>query len=149
MDQGTRDRGPLLFAAAELMHEMSSRGPSFRPLRATHARAFRALAVSHALQEQWKADVFEHVHRRQEIEELKNQARADAAGNRLTPESLAVCNASPSTKISPLVGVSSPAKKCISVLFPQPLGPLIATNSFGAISKETPSSACTERAPLI
>jgi len=37
----------------------------------------------------------------------------------------------------------------MSVLLPQPLGPLIATNSFRAISSETPSSACTVRCPLV
>jgi 23S rRNA pseudouridine1911/1915/1917 synthase len=37
----------------------------------------------------------------------------------------------------------------MSVLFPQPLGPLIATNSCRAISTETPSSACTVRWPLV
>jgi 23S rRNA pseudouridine1911/1915/1917 synthase len=35
------------------------------------------------------------------------------------------------------------------VLLPQPLGPLIATNSSRAISRETPSSACTVRWPLV
>jgi len=35
------------------------------------------------------------------------------------------------------------------VLLPQPLGPLIATNSLRAISSETPSSACTVRCPLV
>ena len=37
----------------------------------------------------------------------------------------------------------------MSVLFPQPLGPLMATNSCRAISTETPSSACTVRWPLV
>ena len=33
------------------------------------------------------------------------------------------------------------------MLLPQPLGPLTATNSFRAISSETPASACTVRSP--
>jgi len=37
----------------------------------------------------------------------------------------------------------------MSVLLPQPLGPRIATNSWRAISSETPSSACTVRWPLL
>ena len=37
----------------------------------------------------------------------------------------------------------------MSVLFPQPLGPLTATNSWRAISSEAPSSACTVRWPLV
>src|SRR6266404_506190 len=37
----------------------------------------------------------------------------------------------------------------MSVLLPQPLGPLMATNSCRAISSETPSSACTVRWPLV
>lgn len=37
----------------------------------------------------------------------------------------------------------------MSVLLPQPLGPLTATNSLPAISSETPSSACTARAPVL
>lgn len=35
------------------------------------------------------------------------------------------------------------------VLLPQPLGPLIATNSFRAISSDTPSRACTVPWPLV
>lgn len=37
----------------------------------------------------------------------------------------------------------------MSVLLPQPLGPRMATNSWRAISSETPSSACTVRWPLL
>src|SRR3954464_5157687 len=37
----------------------------------------------------------------------------------------------------------------MSVLLPQPLGPVTATNSFRAISSETPSRACTVRSPLL
>src|SRR4051812_37905545 len=37
----------------------------------------------------------------------------------------------------------------MSVLLPQPLGPLTATNSPSPIASETPSIACTERAPLV
>src|SRR2546423_4301270 len=37
----------------------------------------------------------------------------------------------------------------MSVLFPEPLGPLIATNSCRAICTETPSSACTVRWQLV
>src|SRR5438874_411863 len=37
----------------------------------------------------------------------------------------------------------------MSVLFPQPLGPLMATNSCCAIPTETPPSACTVRWPLV
>ena len=35
------------------------------------------------------------------------------------------------------------------MLFPHPLGPLMATNSWRAISSETPSSACTVRSPVL
>ena len=35
------------------------------------------------------------------------------------------------------------------MLLPQPLGPLIATNSFRATSSDTPSSACTVPCPLV
>ena len=35
------------------------------------------------------------------------------------------------------------------MLLPQPLGPVTATNSFRAISSETPSRACTVRSPLL
>ena len=37
----------------------------------------------------------------------------------------------------------------MKVLLPQPLGPLIATNSCAAISTDTPSNACTTRSPLL
>ena len=73
MDQRARDGGALLFAAAELMHEMR------RALRHSDqleqlARTRLALAMRHALQQQRKADVLDHVHRRQQIEELEDEA---------------------------------------------------------------------------
>ena len=77
VNQGPGDCRPLLLAAAELMGEMSRsirepdqinqfRGPFFTFVR------------RHPLQEQGKADVFEHIHRRQKVEELKDEADAAA-----------------------------------------------------------------------
>jgi hypothetical protein len=43
----------------------------------------------------------------------------------------------PATVTVPLVGVSRPAIRCNRVLFPEPLAPVMATNSPGAISKLT------------
>src|SRR5664279_6107809 len=42
-------------------------------------RSFSALLQRETLQEQWETDVFQHVHRRQEIEELKNKSEPPAA----------------------------------------------------------------------
>src|SRR4029079_7850109 len=52
-------------------------------------------------------------------------------------------SASPASDTSPSVGVSSPAMMLRSVDFPQPDGPITATNSAVAIEKSTPRSART------
>ena len=49
----------------------------------------------------------------------------------------------PRKKTSPSVGRSSPPRMCKSVLLPQPLGPVIATDSASLISSETPRRAWT------
>src|SRR5579884_4539449 len=47
----------------------------------------------------------------------------------------------------PVVGRSRPPSRASRVDFPQPEGPVMATNSPGATSKETPSSAVTATSP--
>src|SRR5438105_1160686 len=74
MDQCPCDRRPLLFATAELMNKMS------RALMEAHqinrfCRPFFTFRDRPALQEQRETDVFEHVHSREKIEELKNKAQ--------------------------------------------------------------------------
>ena len=53
----------------------------------------------------------------------------------------------PSTFTCPLVGVSSPARMCISVDLPDPDGPITATSWPWSTSSETPRSACTAVGP--
>ena len=73
MHERAGDGRPLLLAAAELMNEMcrtigeADQSDEFR-------RPFFAFVRRQTLQEQWETDVFEHVHRRQEIEELKDKS---------------------------------------------------------------------------
>jgi hypothetical protein len=72
MDQSARDCRPLLLATAELMREMKrsiSEPNQINQLR----RSFFTFVRRHSLQEQGEADVFERIHRRQEVEELKNK----------------------------------------------------------------------------
>jgi hypothetical protein len=51
------------------------------------------------------------------------------------------------SQTSPLVGLSSPASRCISVDFPEPEGPMIAVKLAGASSTLTPRRACTAASP--
>ena len=59
----------------------------------------------------------------------------------------AVSSVSP-TNTRPAVGVSSPARQCINVDFPDPDGPMIAANSPAANATSTPSSATTLASPV-
>ena len=54
----------------------------------------------------------------------------------------------PAIETSPAVGLSSPARMCISVDLPEPDGPMIAVRSPCGMSRETPCSACDGRLAL-
>lgn len=78
MDQGARNRRALLFAAAELVHKMSGarlHRDEFEQLM----RARLAFRESDALEQKGKSDVFQHAHRREQIEELKDKAEPVAS----------------------------------------------------------------------
>lgn len=78
MNQGARDGGSLLFATAELMNEMP--GTFRQPDQGNQfGGSSFTLPRRNALQKQWEADVFNHVHRWQKIKELKYQAELLAA----------------------------------------------------------------------
>src|SRR5687767_4168127 len=78
MDQRPGDGRALLFAAAELMEEMV--GPLSQPDQIDQLlRALLALPRSDSLQQQRKGNVLLHVHRWQEVEELKDEADPTAA----------------------------------------------------------------------
>ena len=68
------------------------------------------------------------------------RSRPRGRGRRRYRAGRAAC---PRKKTSPSVGRSSPPRMCRSVLLPQPLGPVIATDSASLISSETPRRACT------
>ena len=53
----------------------------------------------------------------------------------------------PSILTEPEVGVSSPARMCMNVDFPEPDGPMIAENCPRGNSAETPRSASTTASP--
>src|SRR5262249_21266509 len=53
----------------------------------------------------------------------------------------------PSITISPALGTSSPPIRWSRVLFPEPLGPMIDTNSPAAMSSDTPARARTSVSP--
>ena len=61
--------------------------------------------------------------------------------------SLSVVISVPATATSPDVGLSSPARMCISVDLPDPDGPMTAVALPGAISTVTPRSASTAVSP--
>src|SRR3954468_19524922 len=61
--------------------------------------------------------------------------------------SSSVVISSPAIVTDPLVGLSSPARMCMSVDLPEPEGPITATSSPAATSSETPRSASTAVAP--
>lgn len=77
MHERAGDGRPLLLAATELMNEMR-RTIGQADQRDEFLRPFFAFVRRQTLQEQWETDVFEHVHRRQEIEELKDKPKAPA-----------------------------------------------------------------------
>ena len=77
MDQRARDCRALLLATAELMCEVKRSIGEPNQINQL-LRSFFAFGRRRSLQEQWEADVFEHIHRRQEIEELKDKAHVSA-----------------------------------------------------------------------
>ena len=81
MDQRTRDRRPLLLATAELMSEVSRSIRESDQINQLRRPPFTFMRRD-ALQEQWKTDVLKHIHRREEIEELKDKAHALAPVSR-------------------------------------------------------------------
>src|SRR5688500_3940983 len=73
MDQRSGDGRALLFAAAELMEEMV--GPLPQPDQIDQLlRTLLAFPRSDSLEQQRKGNVLQHVHRRQEVEELEDEA---------------------------------------------------------------------------
>ena len=54
----------------------------------------------------------------------------------------------PFSRYVPLLGVSRQPMRFISVDFPEPDGPMIATNSPRSMSTDTPLSAWTDSAPM-
>jgi hypothetical protein len=71
MDKRARDRCPLLFAAAQLVDVM------LRALAQAYqfdqpSSALVGLSRRHTLKKQWQRHILEHVHRREQIEELEH-----------------------------------------------------------------------------
>ena len=62
-------------------------------------------------------------------------------------ESFSVVISVPETETEPLVGLSSPARMCISVDLPEPEGPITAVSFPLPTSSETPLSASTAVSP--
>jgi len=56
-------------------------------------------------------------------------------------------SSTPSTRAVPLVGRSSPARRCMSVDLPEPEGPMMAAKRPCAKSTETPANASTAASP--
>ncbi len=61
--------------------------------------------------------------------------------------SLSLVISVPAIATVPVVGVSRPARMCMSVDFPEPDGPITATSSPVVTSRSTPRSASTAVAP--
>ena len=54
----------------------------------------------------------------------------------------------PSMLTRPPVGWSRPARMCMSVLLPEPDGPMMAVSRPSVMSMSTPARACTAASPL-
>ena len=72
MNQGARNSGPLLFAAAELMNEMAASLLQSHQLDQL-VRAPVAFVGRHALQKQRERHILAHIHRWHQVEELENE----------------------------------------------------------------------------
>ena len=91
-------------------------------------------------------DVLLRGQHRQQVEELEDEADVLAA----QPRQLRVGERRdllPAIVTVPLVGLSRPARMCISVDLPEPDGPMTATSWPDSTSSETPRSASTAVAP--
>ena len=67
---------------------------------------------------------------------------------RLRSPSVRLCSSKPSTTTEPAVRSSSPAKQCSRVVLPEPLGPVIATNSPRWIARSMSWSTTMLREPF-
>ena len=65
----------------------------------------------------------------------------------VSSESLSVVISVPAIVTEPLVGLSRPARTCISVDLPEPEGPMTAVSRPRGTSTETPRSASTAVSP--
>ena len=78
--------------------------------------------------------------RREKVEPLKD--KADLSPADVGPSASETFDrSSPSIRMLPLVGLSNPPKRCSSVDFPQPDGPMMATNSPFSISERNAPKA--------
>jgi hypothetical protein len=72
MHQGTGDRRALLFSTAQLVKKMAGAFPQADQIDQLGG-ALLAFPRRNPLQEQRKGNVLQHIHRRQKVEELKDE----------------------------------------------------------------------------
>ena len=125
--QRAGDRDALALAARELVGQVLQAVAELHE-RQQLARALVDFPARPATQVQRQADVLEARQRRQQVEELEDEADLVAADAR-QPSSDRPASASPSTRTSPEVGRSRPPTRFSSVDLPEPDGPMIETIS--------------------
>ena len=140
-DHRPRQRNTLLLAAGKLRRAvLAAIGQTHTGQRLVGPLQGRC--TRHAVQDERHGDVLPRREHGDQVEELEDEADARAAQRR---ERVVVQRAQVGVakQTLPLVGRSSPPSKYSSVLLPEPLGPIIATNSPGSTLRLTPRSACT------
>ena len=148
MDERAGNRAALQLAARELRRIVP------QPLGQADAIGRAPRAAGAATVDRWpreqqrQRDVLEQRQRRQQVEELEDEADALAPD----PGQLVVAEASRATDSSrtiPEVGRSIAPQRCSSVDLPQPDGPTSATKSPSATSRVTPATAWTWVSPVV
>ena len=142
VDDRARDRDALLLAARELVGHV--RGAVGEPDRVERlGRQLPALLRLDSRVEERQLDVRLRGRAGNEVEGLEDEADLAAADLATARPRRAFARRSPSRKYWPRVGTSRQPMMCISVDFPEPDAPMIATKSPRETESDTPRSACT------
>ena len=140
-----RDRHALLLAAREFARRVvapaveADRGQRLGRRRMARLRALAAV-------EQRQLDVLLRRGARQQVEALEDEAEVAPAQARALVARQAL-DVHAAEQVLASVGVSRQPMTFIAVDLPEPLGPMMATNSPSSISRSMPASACSAVAP--
>ena len=92
-------------------------------------------------------DVLGRREHREQVEELEDEPDVRRGAACVSSVSSRSPMSTPAIETSPEVGLSSPARMCISVDLPEPDGPITAVSRPSAMSSETPRRASTAVSP--